>query len=207
MSEQEELGDKSSPRFEPQGNVVKAKDFTDWKTGAEYLEAAREEAKKIVAQARTDAVKVHEDAYQNAIKMVESERANEDMVVSAQVHLALREMEQDFLTLVLQTTRKVIGEIPHPERAAMLASKAFDQFKEGRQVTVKVHPDAAETTRLTLNAKLQETGLGASSVKIIADQSLQPGDCIIQTNRGVTRADINSQLEIVHRNFQYRLEG
>ncbi len=202
MPEHEEKLD-GTPRFEPQGNVVKAKDVSLWTEGAAYLQAAKAEAKDIVAKAREDAVRVHQEAYDNATKLAERERVEQDISVSALVNQQLRELEPDFLNLVVATTRKVIDELPEKERIAAIVTKAFERFREERQITIKIHPDMAEYTRVSLNNKLADTNYDASSVTIIADQTLSTTDCIIQTQRGITRASLDAQLDILQRNFAF----
>ncbi|OED36880.1 hypothetical protein AB833_26095 [Chromatiales bacterium (ex Bugula neritina AB1)] len=206
MPEQEQQLD-GTPRFEPQGNIVKAKDVSHWKDGAEYLQAAKSEAKSIIADARKQAAKVHQEAYDNATKLAERERLEQDITVSALVNEQIRALEPDFLDLVIATTRKIIDTLPEQEQVASIASKAFERFREERQITIKIHPEMAEYTRVSLNKKMINSHHDASSITIVADNTLAKTDCIIQTQRGVTRAGLDAQLEVIQRNFAYSNEG
>lgn len=197
MAESKQL-DKTAPKFQPEGKIVKSRDFTYWKEGSDYLAAAKEEARNILSQARDEAAQIHKDAYDSALKSADRELAAREVSVASLMDSESAALESDFVDLVLDTTRKIVGDLPATERLSAIAAHAYERFRDERKVTIKVHPDMAEHARASIESVSSETAIQAA-VKVIADPSLSTEDCIVQTQRGITRAGLDSQLEVLRR--------
>lgn len=141
---------------------------------------------------------MHREAYDNAIKSAEQDLAARDVSVAVMLDRESAAMERDFIQLVLETTQKIIGDMQNKERMAAIAARAYERFRDERQVTVKVHPEMADSVRNAIDAKTTDAASKAA-LKIIADPLLSHDDCIIQTQRGITRAGLDSQLAVLHR--------
>lgn len=73
--------------------------------------------------------------------------------------------------------------------------------KEETSVKIKVNPQQVGLVKETLPEVISEIGLDAK-IKILADDTIEIGSCIVQTNNGIVDATIDTQLEIIKEAFK-----
>jgi len=68
--------------------------------------------------------------------------------------------------------------------------------KSEPKITIRVRPQEVQFIKDTLPNITYQYGID-SSINIIADPSMQEGDCVFQTNNGIVDASIDTQVEII----------
>jgi flagellar assembly protein FliH len=140
------------------------------------------------------------------------ERAKVDSVVTRLTEAAAgaaasrkefrREAEEDCVKLAVAVARRVLRrELAMDPEALLGIVKAALARMEGREVDrLRLHPDDAEI----VDGALKELP-GRSSLQIVADASLEPGACILETSRGGLDASVETQLREIERGLVDRI--
>jgi flagellar assembly protein FliH len=103
---------------------------------------------------------------------------------------------------VVQLTLAIAAKILHREAqvdpilVAALVRVAIDKLHDGSSVTVRISPAETAKWRACL-----ANPLNGSTIEIIEDGHLGPGDCILTTELGSTNFSIDAQMKEVERGF------
>jgi type III secretion protein L len=106
--------------------------------------------------------------------------------------LAVRDGEErgrrqaEIATLALEVVRRIAGEIGEPALVAGLAERATAALLPDAVATVRVAPGQVEAVVDRL--------AGRSGIKVEADATLAPSDCVVETALGHTHAGLDTQL-------------
>ncbi|NPV06703.1 MAG: hypothetical protein HPY83_01915 [Anaerolineae bacterium] len=190
---------------------------------AEALVAqARSEAAHILTQAQEEAARIMEKAAQEGRReglvagLDEGRRQGEDQALEANRARAERlaelakavqeeqlrivaELEPQLVELALGIARKVIGAelATRPELLLEILARAIEQARGGGRCHIRLHPDDVDLVEPHLPQSALEAG--GSQWRLVADPSLSPGDCLIETDFGVVDARISTQLDELRR--------
>lgn len=107
-------------------------------------------------------------------------------------------VELEVVTLALSIAAKILHRESQvdPQLVAALVQMALKQMKEGSAVSVRVRPENAGRWREHLAAlKLNVT------VTVVEDSTLEPDDCILESELGTANFSLESQLKEVERGF------
>lgn len=106
------------------------------------------------------------------------------------------EGENTFVEMVLQIADKVLTQhvIDVPQAVLPLVREAIKKVQDQPKVVVRVAPEAYEYV-LPARAELQSMLDGDAVLEIAADESMQLGDCILDSPNGTVDARLTTQLE------------
>ena len=106
-----------------------------------------------------------------------------------------KEAESDLVRLAIAISRRVLRRELTVDAEALrgIASAALERMQVREICYVRVHPAHEQLLRQMLATS------GAAKAEIIADNSLQPGDMVFETNRGSLDASTDSQLLEIER--------
>lgn len=107
--------------------------------------------------------------------------------------------EHDLAEVVLTVAEKIIPQhfIDAPQVVLPAVKEALLRIKDQKEIFVHVPPDSYD---LVLMARDEFRSLltgGNASLEIVADESLKPGDCLIETESGALDARLSTQLELI----------
>lgn len=148
---------------------------------------AREEAEERVRIERDRAREEAEERLAQRMREFELERSN-----------YLRSVEREVVQLSLAIARKIIqreAEVD-PTLLAGLVRIALDRMKCGSAVRVRVATAEAERWR-----KLGKNDAGGAYWDVVADEQLQPTDCVVETELGTANFSFEAQLHDVEESF------
>jgi flagellar biosynthesis/type III secretory pathway protein FliH len=105
--------------------------------------------------------------------------------------------EQQSVELVCHAVEAILGERP-PSADRILHSlrRAFECLDEGDRVTVRCHPADADFLRNSIAQPGSEI-TATRQVKIVADDGVQPGGCLVETNLGIVDARVEQQVRML----------
>lgn len=195
-----------------------ALDMSDMSGQAEdYLESVRAEALKIVEQAQREAMTVRAQAELAGCQAAEAaiERILDEKVARQMKSLTpaladavrqiddsrqewLRTWESRTVQLACAIAGRIIRREIHqqPELPLQWISEALRMCAGSAEITLKLHP-ADHATLGVQAARLTEEFHPAAPAKIVADESITPGGCRVETQFGTIDEQIETQLQRV----------
>jgi len=138
----------------------------------EQFEAVRAEAAHQVAKAG--------EALREQVRRLSEQAADE--VVELAFRVARRVLEAELST--------------SPDAFRALAKAALKRAGDSRKISLRVHPQAAQALPSSLAA---DAGLALAAVEVIADASLGPWDCVVETDFGKLDGRLDTQLDELYR--------
>lgn len=181
------------------------------------LAQARAEAERIVAEARQQAEAVRQQAaaagrqqgfeagFAEGRAAAEAQAAQEvarlhDLLNSILAERAriLSGAEAELVDLALAIARKVIGDIAanHVEAVAYIVHQAVEQLGQTGPFQIHLHP--ADAQRLAAFWPTE----GKPGWKLVPDERVAPGGCIVVCGAGQVDARLETQLDLIQRAFR-----
>ena len=151
----------------------------------EGKEAAKKELADTIKQANAKAQKTIKDA----------KEATADYFVRA---------EQDIANVVMLAIEKILPQhfLDVPQVVLPVVREAIKNVRDQKEVKVHVCPDSYD---MVLMARAEFQGMltdGTAVLEVVSDESLQPGDCVIETPNGGVDARLLTQIELMKNSIQ-----
>ena len=147
--------------------------------GKEAGEAvAREEMKELIRQTNAKAEKTLRDAHD---AMRDYLMQAEDVIVSIAMTAVERVLPQHFIDV--------------PQMVLPIVRDAIERVKDQKEIVVHVPPDSYDFVLMARDELRGIVTAGDSSLSITSDESLKPGDCLVETPNGSVDARLQTQIE------------
>jgi flagellar assembly protein FliH len=181
------------------------------------LAQARAEAERIVAEAQQQAEAIRQEAeaagrqqgfeagFAEGRAVAEAQAAQEsarlhellNSILAERVRI-LSKAEAELVDLALAIARKVIGDIAanHAEAVAYIVHQAIEQLGQGGPFQVHLHPTDAERLAAFWPAA------GKPDWKLVPDERIAPGGCIVVCGAGQVDARLETQLDLIQKAFR-----
>ncbi|MGE5632254.1 MAG: FliH/SctL family protein [Caulobacteraceae bacterium] len=119
-----------------------------------------------------------------------------------------REAEEEILGLVLDISKKIIGEeITQNQNAIItLIKQALLRCAFKNKLILKISPEDYEFVTENKN-KICALVEGLTDIEIVSDPSLKKGGCVVETPSGEINASVNIQMKELERIFLYLLRN
>ncbi|MBO8159348.1 FliH/SctL family protein [Thermosyntropha sp.] len=202
----------------------------------ELLQKAREEAKLIIAEAQEEAdtirAQVYEEAqelrkkaeqegYEEGIKRaleemeekIEKSREESEQIIEEASRLKLeimRSVEQDIVSLALAVAKKVImAEIKsNPAIILDVVREAISFLDQPGNITLRVNPeDMKVLNKLMEKGDFADIENEAGNVELKPDFRITQGGFIIESEKGVVDAQIETRLTSIEEAFNHEVSG
>lgn len=188
----------------------------------DYVERAKEEAAQIVSKATADAEEILKKAVQEAENLKESTRADADArgyaegmerahaqeaQIKAELDQHREQLEQDYADRLhtmepelMDVVIHVFDQVLHSDLESCrtillhLIRNCVQNIKNSREFRVRVSENDYEKIAGSKNEILQKIG-GDVILDIMMDESMQPGQCTIDTDEGIFECGLDVQLE------------
>lgn len=180
------------------------------------LEETRQECEALKAQAREEGHKEGYAAGEAAGRQqAEADMAERIQAANAQAEKTLRDAkdatadylaqaEDDVTRIALAVVEKILPQhfIDVPQVILPLVEKALEKVKDQKEIAIHVAPavyDLVLMARDEFRSRLQGAG---ADLTIVSDESLSPGDCVIETPNGSVDARLQTQIELIRQAIQ-----
>ena len=175
------------PLFEQRQDILLRKD----------IHSAILQAERILHQASKDAQSIEMDARQEGLKKGLQQVAGIIRQAEEQRLEILRQAYDEVLPLAMATAQKLIGNAleKDPDLMVSLVEQVLREVTSARKLVMWVAPTTKEV--VTRARDHLATNAGIPYFTIESDDSLEPGDCIIETEVGRIDARIGIQLETI----------
>ena len=171
---------------------------------------ANEEAAQAVSQGREQAKQIEQesqqqgwqDGYGQAVREAGEEyadRLEEAQNIVEKAHQERQEIiagsEDEIVQLAMAVARKVISNelIVNPGSIVEIVKRAILKAADREEVTVRVNPENLDTT-ISARDEISQSFKGIRKFKVLADASVTPGGCVVETPNGNVDARIERQL-------------
>ncbi len=169
----------------PLGRVVRAEEWGLYADAEAALAQARQDAAALrqaaAAESQAESESIRAASLQEA--QAEATRLLAETAMGVQAQLASVRMA--VAEAIATGIARVIGELDMAEAVARAAVHAINGLQDRNGIAVRVAPELVQPVRQRLAAAL---------IEVIADTTLQPDDCVVQTQAGFVRAGLNAQV-------------
>jgi len=187
----------------------------------ELIQTARQESEKIIANANTEAQKIINDGrdklkqieeeafhhgwqggYEEGHKVVEEEYNSKVQEAQNLVEKAHEEKqkiiagsEDEVVQLAVAVSRKVIGRelATSPEIIVEIVKRAIQKVGDREELTVRVNPENMDST-INAQDEIKQSAKGVRKLKVLADPTIAPGGCVVESSNGTVDARVERQL-------------
>lgn len=194
----------------------------------ELIETARREAEKIIKNANDEAEniisggrarlkEIEEEAYQRGWQVGSEEgRQNAENEYRTKLHEASELLEKaneerqaiiagsedEIVQLALAVARKIISHelVVNPDIIVDIVKRAINKTSDREELTVRVNPDNLESTINAQDDIIRSTK-GIRRLKILADPTVAPGGCVVETQNGTVDARVERQLSEIEQSL------
>lgn len=194
----------------------------------ELLETARQEAEKIINSANEKAdniitegkarlQQIEDEAYQKgwqkgfAEGAEEAQKSHAGILAEAKEKLddavkerekIIRKAEVEIAQLAVAVAKKIIFRemFADPSIVGDIVQEAIRKVTDREEITVKVHPADLDFV-LSRQDDFAKNIKGIRKLKILADNAVSPGGCVIETPSGTVDARIESQLSEIEQSL------
>lgn len=203
----------SVPREDPADIISKAKEEAEF-----IIKEAEMEAERLIEKAKTEAEGIRasaaeegrKDGYDSGIETARKEYENlinEAEIIRQHARTEYEEIlagvESDIIELVIDVSRKVLGEEIRTDRECILqlVRKAFEKCVSRDGIILRVGPSDYDVLN-EKHEKLLQIMEGAGEFEIKKDYSLKPGDCIVETPFGCIDAGVETKMQKIEEAFR-----
>lgn len=170
---------------------------------------AETEAEHIVNEAKKQAIIEEQNGFDEGVRRaIESMKPIEATLSALQKELKdsivkyPAQLEPEVIKLVMHISRKVIKH--HVEKDDELVVRtvrdAFKEITDRRYVKIRLHRDSVETMQ-KFRPELLQSFHDIKKLEIVADESIDRGGCIVETDEGNIDATIQTQLDNIEKLF------
>ena len=146
---------ESSVRPAAETKIIKADEYALYLEAASLLDAAREKAAAMEAQAEKAYERKKEEGYRDGMEEGKLEHAEKMMETILSSVEFIEGIEDTLVSVVNQAIRKIIGEMDSKERIVRIVRTALNNVRGQQKVTVRVAPADEEAVTDALEAYRQ----------------------------------------------------
>ena len=202
--------------------------LNDAKINAEIIkQEATAEHDKIIEAAKAEAAELKEKAQQEGRlegfnaghaegeQKIREEMQNDLLAANAKAEKTLadaknatrdyvQQAENDVITIVMSVVEKILPQhfIDVPQVVLPLVQKAIAKVKDQKEIVIRVSPASYDIVLMARDEFKKILTYGDATIEIKSDESMQPGDCLIETPDGSVDARLATQIELIKQAVQ-----
>lgn len=186
--------------IDPANKVLKAQDYSTYLKGLEMIELAREQAAKIVEDAKIAFEEEKKRGFNEGME-AGNQKISENMIESAARSVEnFEEFENDIIEIVSDALKKILGEFDNRDLISRVVKNALSTVRNQKKVTVIVNPGDGDTVRDKVK-ELLSLYPAIATIDVLTDPRIQAGGCKIETEIGVVDASLETQLEAIKKSL------
>lgn len=160
---------------------------------------AKQQAAEKVYQQR------YEEGYQAGLEEGKQEYAMKILDTVLTSVESLESLEQQLVDVVMLSVSKVIGQFDNQEIVVRIIKQALNTVRGEKRILVRISACVLDAVRIELAPFLLSPDGSMGYIELRADPSLQPTDCILETQMGVVEASLDTQLKLLKQALQSRV--
>ena len=175
----------------------------------EIIQKARLEADSLLEKAKAEAeelkISAQHQGYQDGINQAEQQaeairrQAREVLAQAEQARAdTIDALEDEITALAVEIAEKVLTAqlTINPETVMQVAAEAVQMVRDRERITIYVNP-ADQPIYTAKKAELEEILSQRAVLTIIADETIKPGGCLVDTDEGLVDATVDARWQEV----------
>jgi type III secretion protein L len=187
-------------RPDAEQKVIKARDYWAFKEAQDAVAEAMRKHDEIVGAARTAYESERRRGYQEGLEAAKLEQSSNMMQLVGRSVDYFTKVEARMVELVFEAVRSVVHRFDDREHIVTVVRNALAAVRTQRHLTVRVHPDQAESVRAKVG-ELQAAYPAIECIDVAADARLAHDACAVESEIGVVEASVSGQLQALRDTF------
>ncbi len=195
------------PGFELESTsaVIKGSDYARVLEASELLDAAREQGKRIEAEAERVFEQRKEEGYEKGLDEARQEMVVQMFEVAERTAAYLEHIEEQVTKIVVNSLRHIVASLPPDELIIQSVRKALAAVMANqKQVTLRVPHEQVDAVQQRIS-ELLSAFPAITTIEVAADSRLEGTDCILETELGVVEAGAEVQIKAIEKALQKSL--
>jgi type III secretion protein L len=186
--------------------IIKRDELKAFFTADEIISKSEELAAQIKEKAEIYYKQRYDEGYEKGQTDGKMEYADKIMdLIMSQVD-TLAELENDMAGVVIDSVKKIIGELPSNEQIIRVVRKAINTVRGMKHLIVRVSVDDEPAVREDLQMLLVSPDGSSGYIELVADATLHHGDCIMETSMGIVNASLDFQIDMLRQSINNRIQ-
>lgn len=181
-------------RPDPEGKVIKAKDFWAFKDAERALADARSRHQQILTSAQHAYQAERERGYAEGTETAKREQSGNMVEIVSQTVEYYGKVETQMVDLVLDAVRKVVSDFDDRQRVSTVVRNCLDLVRSQKHLALHVHPSQVDYMRGQV-ASLQKVYPSITHIDVHPDARLGVDACVVESEIGVVEASLAGQVE------------
>ena len=189
----------------PGTRIIRRAELKNLFEACDLISEAEAAAERIRQKAEEDYQKRYDEGFEKGQNEGKMEYADKliDLIMSQVDSLAA--LENDMWQVVVDSVKKIIGELPDDEQIVRVVRKAINSVRGMKHLLVKVSQADEPAVREDLKMLLVSPDGSSGYIEIVADASLHHGDCILETSMGIVNASLDFQIDMLKKSINNRI--
>ena len=189
---------------DPSALVLDADHAVQWLRAQDMIEAAREEADRIVAQAKQDYQRELERGHREGLEQAQFEQVEKMLENASRMVDFFSSVEQRMVSLVMQAVRRIMADFDDEQRVMTVVQSGLAVMRNQKQLTLRLAPEHLDAVRVRA-AEMLEKFPGVGMIDFVADSRLKGDAAIFESEIGVVEASLDAQIAALEKGFMKML--
>ncbi len=181
-----------------EGNIIKGDAFKQLADARALVEECERLAEHLRQQEKQILEAARERGFEEGRKEGVANCSERLAQVEAQAAQYVRSLDEKVVRLAVDIVRKIAPRLGAQAIVAELADQALKEVRVERFLIARVHPDRHASVVRQLEA-FKQAYPTIDFVDVLTDPQLDPFACVLESEAGVVRADLNVQLDAIER--------
>jgi type III secretion protein L len=130
-------------------------------------------------------------------------KINRDLIDGAQI---IDRVEYSLVDMLVSSLKAILGDMGPDRTLQGIATNALRKAGRAQFAKLRVHPDRVEGVQNVVQSAKEEFD-GFEWIEIVADSSLHPEDCLLQTPAGILDFSLATQLRALEESLYARIRS
>jgi type III secretion protein L len=185
--------------------IIKKEVYATLAQADAVLGAARSKAAEIVAAAQDTFESEKQRGHEEGLECARKEMAQQMTAAALDTERHYRDLKEETVALVMTVVKKVLKEIEPQDLIKAQVEKALETFNGSPRVTLKAHPQVADTLQKQLGA-ITAACPGIDFIDLQMAPDLSPETLILVSATGILEASLATQLAAIEAAFRQTLQ-
>ncbi len=186
--------------FPDNKKVIKADEYSIYLEANGIIERAREEANRIIEEAKQVYEAEKERGYQDGIIAGKMEISEQMISTVSKTVNYFASIEEKVAGTVITALKKILGTFDENELVLKVVRNALSVVQNQQQVTLRVSEEQVEMVKTRINEILSEFPR-ISFIEVVPDSRLKSGDAILESDIGVVDARVDVQIDAIKKSL------
>lgn len=148
--------------------------------------------------------KAQQEGYQAGFTRAQNDYATQihDALIDRAEMVA--QLEYSLVDILIESLKSIIGDMGADKTVRGIATNALAKAGRAQYAKLRIHPDRVESVQAVLQ-NIKEDFEGLEWIELVADDKLQPEDCMLQTPAGILDFSLDTQLRILKERLYARV--